>query len=55
METKDIASITNRSIDSVFVTIHRINRKLNLNSKKDLIESLKEAVLNDATINEYED
>lgn len=46
METKDIASITNRSIDSVFVTIHRINKKLNLVNKKDLTETLKEVVLN---------
>lgn len=46
METKDIASITNRSIDSVFVTIHRINKKLNLVNKKDLTETLKEVVYN---------
>lgn len=46
MESKDIASITNRTIDSVFVTIHRINKKLNFESKKDLTETLKGIVLN---------
>lgn len=44
METKDIAAITNRTIDSVFVTIHRINKKLNIGSKKELILTLKEIV-----------
>lgn len=37
IDTKDIGTITNRTLDSVFVTIHRINRKLNLENKKELI------------------
>lgn len=44
METKDIAMITNRTIDSVFVAIHRINKKLKFANKKVLTESLKEVV-----------
>ncbi|MBF6598632.1 MAG: sigma-70 family RNA polymerase sigma factor [Fermentimonas sp.] len=50
METKDIASITNRTIDSVFVSIHRINKKLNLNNKKKLTETLKEVIFNSNVI-----
>ena len=55
METKDIASITNRTIDSVFVTIHRINKKLNLTNKKDLIETLKEIVLKKSSMQMFEE
>lgn len=44
MESKDIASITNRTLDAVFVTIHRINKKLNFVNKKQLIDKLKELV-----------
>ena len=44
MKTKDIASITNRTVDSIFVTIHRINRKLNFLNKKELMDNLKEVV-----------
>lgn len=44
MDTKDIATITNRTLDSVFVTIHRINKKLNLLNKKELIDTLKDLV-----------
>jgi Bacterial regulatory proteins, luxR family. len=40
LDCKDIATITNRTIDSVYVTIHRINKKLNLTNKNDLIKSL---------------
>ena len=46
METKDIATITNRTPDSVFVTIHRINKKLNILNKKELLDTLKEVVNN---------
>lgn len=42
MDSKDIASITNRTLDSVFVTIHRINKKLDILNKKQLIDTLKE-------------
>lgn len=42
MDSKDIASITNRTPDSVFVTIHRINKKLDLLNKKQLVDKLKE-------------
>lgn len=44
MDSKDIASITNRTLDAVFVTIHRINRKLNILNKKQLVDTLKELV-----------
>ncbi|WP_352421238.1 hypothetical protein [Proteiniphilum sp.] len=44
MDSKDIASITNRTLDAVFVTIHRINRKLDILNKKQLIDTLKELV-----------
>ena len=44
IDSKDIASITNRTIDSVFVTIHRINKKLDFINKKQLIDTLKELV-----------
>lgn len=47
METKDIATITNRTLDSVFVTIHRINKKLNILNKKELLDTLKEVVNNE--------
>lgn len=44
MDSKDIASITNRTLDSVFVTIHRINKKLDILNKKQLVDTLKELV-----------
>lgn len=44
VDTKEISTITNRSLDSVFVTIHRINKKLNLQNKKELVHLL-EAIL----------
>lgn len=44
MDSKDIASITNRTLDSVFVTIHRINKKLDLLNKKQLVDTLKELI-----------
>lgn len=44
MDSKDIASITNRTLDSVFVTIHRINKKLDFVNKKHLVDALKELV-----------
>lgn len=47
MESKDIATITNRTLDSVFVTIHRINKKLDFLNKKELVYNLKEIVNKD--------
>lgn len=44
MDSKDIASITNRTLDAVFVTIHRINKKLDILNKKQLVDTLKELV-----------
>lgn len=44
MDSKDIASITNRTLDAVFVTIHRINRKLDILNKKQLVDTLKELI-----------
>jgi DNA-binding CsgD family transcriptional regulator len=44
MDSKDIASITNRTLDAVFVTIHRINRKLDIINKKQLVDTLKDLV-----------
>lgn len=40
----DIALITNRTPESVSVTIHRINKKLDFMSRKELIDTLKEIV-----------
>lgn len=47
MDSKNIASITNRTLDAVFVTIHRINRKLDILNKKQLVDTLKELVSKD--------
>lgn len=44
LNSKDIATITNRTIDAVFVTIHRINKKLNIVNKKQLVDTLKELI-----------
>ncbi len=44
VDSKDIAVITNRSLVSVFVTIHRINKKLGILNKKELIIMLKNLV-----------
>ena len=44
MESKDIASITNRALDSVFVTIHRINKKLDFENRKHLVDTLKDLI-----------
>lgn len=44
IESNDIASLTNRTMNSVFVTIHRINKKLNLMDKKELIKILRKIV-----------
>lgn len=46
LDSQDIASITNRSLDAVFVTIHRINRKLNFVNKKQLVSQLRELIDN---------
>lgn len=46
LECQDIAAITKRTIAAVFVTIHRINKKLKFENKKQLIASLKELVKN---------
>jgi len=47
MDSQDIATITNRSIDAVFVTIHRINKKLNIENKKQLVSKLRELINNE--------
>ena len=44
IESNDIASLTNRTMNSVFVTIHRINKKLNFMDKKELIDILRKIV-----------
>ncbi len=44
LNSKDIATIMNRTIDAVFVTIHRINKKLNLLNKKQLVNTLKKLI-----------
>ena len=52
MDSKDIATITNRTLDSVFVTIHRINKKLDFLNKKHLVDTLKE-LISKKTIREH--
>ncbi len=42
MDLPDIATITNRSLNSVFVTVHRINKKLSIPNKNELTRILKE-------------
>lgn len=44
MSSSNIANITNRTEGAVFVTIHRINKKLNLNNKNELIQILRDLV-----------
>lgn len=40
LSSQDISTITRRSLNSIFVAIHRINKKLNFKDKKDLIKRL---------------
>ena len=42
LDISDIALITNRTPESVSVTIHRINKKLDFMNRKELIDNLKE-------------
>ena len=44
LEINEIALVTNRTIESVSVTIHRINKKLDFMNRKELIDNLKELV-----------
>src|SRR5690554_5403386 len=44
LDISDIALVTNRTPESVSVTIHRINKKLDFMSRKELIDTLKEIV-----------
>lgn len=46
MELTDIASVTNRSLNSVFVTIHRVNKKLNIPNKSELYRILQDIIAN---------
>lgn len=45
INTKDIATLTNRTLDSIFVSIHRINKKLDLQNKKELIFTIKSLLM----------
>ncbi len=47
MELPDIAAVTNRSLNSVFVTVHRINRKLDIPNKTALQKVLQDIISND--------
>lgn len=47
MELPDIAAVTNRSLNSVFVTVHRINRKLDIPNKTALQKVLQDISSND--------
>lgn len=44
IDFNDIAKLTNRSLNSVFVTVHRINKKTNIPNKIELSRVLKEIV-----------
>lgn len=46
MEFNDIATLTNRSLNSIFVTIHRINKKTNISNKTELTNILKKIINN---------
>ena len=43
----DIAKLLNRTLNSVSVTIHRINRKLNLANRNELIQKIREVIVED--------
>mgnify|MGYP001325777450 CR=1 FL=1 len=47
MDLNDIATVTNRSLNSVFVTVHRINKKLDIPNKNELFRILKETINNE--------
>lgn len=44
LSLSEIATLTNRTLNSISVTIHRINKKLNLNNKNELVAKLQEIV-----------
>lgn len=52
LDSNEISQLTKRSLNSVFVTIHRINKKLNIKDRKDLIETLEQTIIKKS--NEYQ-
>lgn len=40
MDSNEISLLTKKSLNSIFVTIHRINKKLNIKDRKELVETL---------------
>ncbi len=46
MDNNEISLLTKKSLNSLFVTIHRINRKLNLKDRKELVDTLKRSIEN---------
>lgn len=46
MDNNDIAFLTKKSLNSIFVTIHRINKKLKVKDRHELIELLQSAIYN---------
>lgn len=47
LSINDIAKLLNRTLNSVSVTIHRINRKLNLANRNELIQKIREVIVED--------
>ncbi len=47
LELTDIAKTINRSINSIFVIVHRINRKLDIPNKDELVRRLREVMDNE--------
>ncbi|NLX80953.1 MAG: hypothetical protein GXZ03_05265 [Proteiniphilum sp.] len=45
MDLGDIATMTNRSLNSIFVTIHRINKKTDISNKNELTKVLQKLIM----------
>lgn len=52
LDSNEISLLTKKSLNSIFVTIHRINKKLNIKDRKDLVETLEKTIIEKS--NEYQ-
>lgn len=44
MDSNEISMLTKKSLNSIFVTIHRINKKLNIKDRKELVDVLQKLI-----------
>lgn len=44
MDSNEISMLTKKSLNSIFVTIHRINKKLNIKDRKELVTALQKLI-----------